>query len=477
MPERVNGGVFNDQVLTGSLKHFRIVGANFQGAVGPTGQPISGSAAEIILTKIAQKATVVIMDPLSDPSGMSFALETNRADWSQEELQTMINSLGTIGVDQVNVSNVTVQQVPYNLIENNGSGGSTTFIGLTDTPNTYAGQGNRLVSVNATANGLTFITPPPAGATTFTALTDTPANYTGAANRYVTVNPGATGLQYTVLPTIPTNGSFTFVGLSDTANTVVPNGYLRWNAAGTEISYSSVIPASAIAGLATVATTGSYTDLSNTPDLSGFVETSDLATVATTGSYTDLSNTPAIPVNSDFSFVGLNDTPDSYVNSSGKYVVVNSAGDGLEFIAGQPPAVNNQVFFRHNGPVTQTISTAFSSLLFETSVENSTDVSYALGTITVESSGAYTISYQISTNATTAARTGTECKIQVDGTDVDGSLVYVYNRNTTDGRASSSATVRVQLNAGQTVVVQGRGTFTPVVTLPNACRLLITKDI
>lgn len=48
--------------------------------------------------------------------------------------------------------------------------------------------------------------------------------------------------------------------------------------------------------LATVATTGAYSDLSGTPDLSGYVQSSDLATVATTGAYSDLSGTPTIPV-------------------------------------------------------------------------------------------------------------------------------------------------------------------------------------
>lgn len=57
--------------------------------------------------------------------------------------------------------------------------------------------------------------------------------------------------------------------------------------------------------LATVATTGSYTDLSNTPTIptkvsqlqndSGYVPSSSLATVATTGAYSDLTGTPTIP--------------------------------------------------------------------------------------------------------------------------------------------------------------------------------------
>ena len=61
----------------------------------------------------------------------------------------------------------------------------------------------------------------------------------------------------------------------------------------------------AMAGLATVATSGSYNDLSDKPSIPdavsdltndlNFVEASDLATVATSGSYNDLSNKPTIP--------------------------------------------------------------------------------------------------------------------------------------------------------------------------------------
>lgn len=50
------------------------------------------------------------------------------------------------------------------------------------------------------------------------------------------------------------------------------------------------------ANLATVATTGDYSDLSNTPDLSVYAESANLATVATTGDYTDLNNTPDLSV-------------------------------------------------------------------------------------------------------------------------------------------------------------------------------------
>ncbi len=44
-----------------------------------------------------------------------------------------------------------------------GSGGSSTFLGLTDTPGSYAGQAGRVVAVNAGANALEFVNIAPGG--------------------------------------------------------------------------------------------------------------------------------------------------------------------------------------------------------------------------------------------------------------------------------------------------------------------------
>lgn len=66
-------------------------------------------------------------------------------------------------------------------------------------------------------------------------------------------------------PVIPTNSSFSFAGLSDTAKPSLPNGYVKWDSTGTQLIYSTTIPASSITGLATVATTGNYNDLTNKP--------------------------------------------------------------------------------------------------------------------------------------------------------------------------------------------------------------------
>jgi len=85
-------------------------------------------------------------------------------------------------------------------------------------------------------------------------------------------------------PVIPTNGSFSFIGLSDTATPSLPNGYVQWNATGTQLIYSTTISASSITGLAAVATSGDYNDLINKPGLQTITLTGDV-TGSGTGSF------------------------------------------------------------------------------------------------------------------------------------------------------------------------------------------------
>ena len=71
--------------------------------------------------------------------------------------------------------------------------------------------------------------------------------------------------------------------------------------------------------LATVATSGSYSDLSNTPDLSIYAQSANLATVATSGSYTDLTDKPTIPTIPTNVSAFTNDAnyaTESYVNTA-----------------------------------------------------------------------------------------------------------------------------------------------------------------
>ena len=109
----------------------------------------------------------------------------------------------------------------------------------------------------------------------------------------------ATSGSYTDLinkPSIPTktsdltndSGFITSSALSGyaTETWVGQQGYL------TSVSWNDV---SGKPTFATVATSGDYDDLTNKPDLSIYVESTDLAIVARTGDYNDLINLPTIP--------------------------------------------------------------------------------------------------------------------------------------------------------------------------------------
>ena len=89
-------------------------------------------------------------------------------------------------------------------------------------------------------------------------------------------------IDYNTLINKPTNGSYSFAELSDTAKPSLPNGYVQWNSTGTQLIYSTTIPASSITGLAEVATTGDYNDLLNLPTLgTGTVTSVDVSGGAT----------------------------------------------------------------------------------------------------------------------------------------------------------------------------------------------------
>jgi hypothetical protein len=152
MPVRTSGGVFDEQVLTGSLAHYVVCGADFSGAINSYGQPVPHSAAEIIFTKISEGAYINIMNP--NECNLSFALEAGRSIWDEISLTAMVQLLGpNVGVDHIDCTVCTVKRVPY--VWGCGTG-ATSFLALTDTPDTYAGAANYVVTVNPTETGLIF---------------------------------------------------------------------------------------------------------------------------------------------------------------------------------------------------------------------------------------------------------------------------------------------------------------------------------
>lgn len=144
MTIRVHGGVFNDQVLTGDLRHFKVIGADFSGAISDgaviladvsygmdgsnkpiphyvnNGEAVPGSAAEVIYVVLSTQATIAMMNP--DASGLHFALDVNSGWANAGDIQTVIRALSpggaTIGVDAVDVSAVVVIETTYSLVNN-----------------------------------------------------------------------------------------------------------------------------------------------------------------------------------------------------------------------------------------------------------------------------------------------------------------------------------------------------------------------
>jgi hypothetical protein len=163
MPVRTTGGVFDEQVLTGSLAHYVVCGADFSGAINSYGQPVPNSAAEIIFTKISEGAYINIMNP--NDCNLSFALEAGRSIWDEISLTAMIQGLGPdVGVDHIDCTLCTVKRVPY--VWGCGTGGVDTFLELLDTPDSYTGAAGYVVTVNPAETGLIF-TPAGAGSNAF----------------------------------------------------------------------------------------------------------------------------------------------------------------------------------------------------------------------------------------------------------------------------------------------------------------------
>jgi hypothetical protein len=224
MAVRTNGGVFNEQMLTGSLRHFVLEGADFSGAMNMFGQPVPFSAAEIIFTNISRFGYINIMNP--NEYNISFALEINRSDWDGPKLTEMVRSLGPdVGVDHIDCSVCTVTEVPY-IWDLGGGPGATSFLQLNDTPSTYAGSAGYAVTVSPGATGLIFTPIPVVSSFAHVASPSQPTIDSGTNDTLTVI--GGTNIVVT------TNASAKSVTISSTAGTdyiPVPPG--------TTLSYST----------------------------------------------------------------------------------------------------------------------------------------------------------------------------------------------------------------------------------------------
>ncbi|MNV11357.1 hypothetical protein D3C71_1019200 [compost metagenome] len=111
-----------------------------------------------------------------------------------------------------------------------GGGGSSTFLTLTDTPSSYAGEQGRILAVAPSEAGVIFIDP----VDNFLELTDTPNSYQSEAGKFVRVNAGGTGLEFAAAA----GGSTTFLALTDTPSAFAGAGkFVRTNTGNNALEF------------------------------------------------------------------------------------------------------------------------------------------------------------------------------------------------------------------------------------------------
>jgi len=176
------------------------------------------------------------------------------------------------------------------------------FIGLEDTPSTYENSAGKIPVVRFEEQGLIFKDPSEVfevGALTFLELTDTPADYTGQQFKVVRVTKDEDAVEFYDLESVI---SVIQNEINQLENSVEGNSQaiaeLENTASQIQIQIKSIesdlnnkIDDAPSDGKEYVRKDGSWVEI----DLSNYVLSGDLADVATSGSYTDLINKPELP--------------------------------------------------------------------------------------------------------------------------------------------------------------------------------------
>lgn len=167
----------------------------------------------------------------------------------------------------------------------------------------------------------------------------------------------------------------------------------------------------------------SITPLTTHQDISGKADTADLATVATSGSYSDLSNTPSIPaktsdLTNDSGFITASDVPEGAAASSTSPEMDGTASVGTETAfargdhrhpsdttkADKSATVSTVTYDTTNKKITKTINGSTTDVVSVATIK--TDLSLAKGDVglgNVENKSSATIRSEItSSNVTTA---------------------------------------------------------------------------
>jgi hypothetical protein len=251
-----------------------------------------------------------------------------------------------------------------------GGTGASSFLGLTDTPDFYTGQGGKVVAVKTDASGLEFIVPAAGGGGGGTVTSFSSGNLTPLFNTSVLNATTVPAQSFTLLSAAP----HTFLG-NETGSTVAPH-YVQPNftdlagdfaltqtpslAAGSLIGRTSTGPgdwqqvtigngllmvgvdlriATTVGDvLASSAPTTNqlaiWTDGTHIKGVSG-LNGGSVGQVLKKSTSTDYDWEWAPDISGSggsSSFIALTDVPPSYTGAGGKFVAVNGTANGLEFV-------------------------------------------------------------------------------------------------------------------------------------------------
>jgi hypothetical protein len=264
----------------------------------------------------------------------------------------------------------TVNATGATLVGFPGGTGSSSFLGLVDTPDVYAGQGGKFVAVKADVTGLEFVVAPTGGGGGGTVTNFSSGNLLPLFSTTVTSPTTVPALAFTLLSSAP----HTFFG-NETGSSAAPH-FVQPNftdlAGDFALTQTPSLAAGALVGR-TSASAGDWQAITVGGGLS--LTGTTLATAATVGNvlnvavpaanqlaiWTDATHIKGVnglaggiggqvlkkSTNADYewewaadisgsggssTFITLTDVPPSYLGAAGKFVAVNNTANGLEFV-------------------------------------------------------------------------------------------------------------------------------------------------